>query len=133
MSNLELARQIYDAFDRGDIPTVLASMDPSVEWREAEGNPYQPDGAAWVGPQAIVDKLFMSLGGEWDGFKVKVGSLHDAGDHVVMQGRYTGTFKPSGKAVNAQACHVLRFTNGKLTSFQQYTDTAQIQSTMNRP
>lgn len=133
MSNLELAQNLYDAFGRGDIPTVLASMDPNIEWREAEGNPYQPDGSAWVGPQAVVDKLFLSLGGEWDGFTVNVGSLHDAGDHVVMQGRYTGTFKPSGKPINAQACHILRFSNGKVTSFQQYCDTAQIQATMNRP
>jgi ketosteroid isomerase-like protein len=72
----------------------------------------------------------MRIGSEWDGFTVHVGSLHDAGDHVVMQGRYTGTFKPSGKSLDAQACHVLRFRDGKLSSFQQYADTAQLQAVM---
>jgi len=130
MSNLELAKQMYEAFGRGDIPTVLGSMDPAIQWREAEGNPYQMDGSAWIGPQAIVEKLFMSLGTEWDGFKVTINSLHDAGDYVIMEGRYTGTYKPSNRSINSQACHVLRFANGKLTSFQQYTDTAQVQAVM---
>jgi len=130
MSNVQLAKDIYAAFGRGDIPTVLAAFHPEIEWRQAEGNPYQADGAAWVGPQAVLEKLFMRIGSEWEGFTVTVRTLHDAGDHVVMEGRYTGLYKPSGKTVDAQMCHVLRFRSGKLVSFQQYVDTAQLQKVM---
>ena len=42
-----------------------------------------------------------------------------------MEGRYTGKYKPSGKSIDAQVCHVLHFREGKLSSFQQYVDTAQ--------
>ena len=49
---MQLARNVYDAFGRGDIPAVLEMMDPDIEWREAEGNPYKPDGKAWLGPEA---------------------------------------------------------------------------------
>ena len=38
MSNVQMMRDLYDAFGRGDIPTVLAAMDPGIEWHEAEGN-----------------------------------------------------------------------------------------------
>ena len=130
MSNVQFAKDIYAAFGRGDIPTVLAKCHPEIKWREAEGNPYQPDGAAWVGPQAVLEKLFMRIGSEWDDFTVSVRALHDAGEHVVMEGRYTGTYKPSGKNVDAQVCHVLRFQDGKLLSFQQYVDTGQLQGAM---
>ncbi len=130
MSNVQLAKDIYTAFGRGDIPTVLGLFHPEIEWREAEGNPYGPDGAPWVGPQVILEKLFMRLGSEWEGFTVTVGTLHDAGEHVVMEGRYTGLYKPSGKRVDAQVCHVLRFRDGKLASFQQYVDTGQLQTAM---
>ena len=130
MDNVALAKDIYASFARGDIPAVLAAFEPSIEWREAEGNPYQPDGTAWVGPQSVVDKLFKSLGSDWDGFAVNVRALHSAGEYVVMEGRYTGTYKPSGKKLDAQVCHVLRFSKGKLASFQQYTDTAQLQAVM---
>jgi hypothetical protein len=130
MDNVQLAKDIYAAFGRGDIPTVLAGFQPDLEWREAEGNPYQPDGTAWVGPQAVLEKLFVRLGTEWDGFTVNVRTLHDAGEHVVMEGRYTGTYKPSGRSIDAQVCHVLRFREGKLASFQQYVDTGQMQEAM---
>ncbi|HUR21134.1 MAG TPA: nuclear transport factor 2 family protein [Vicinamibacterales bacterium] len=130
MSNVQLAKDIYAAFGRGDIPTVLAAFHPDIEWRQAEGNPYHLDGSAWTGPQAVLDNLFMRLGAEWDGFTVAVRTFHDAGDSVVAEGRYTGTYKPSGKTLDCQLCHVLRFQDGKLVSFQQYLDTAQLQRVM---
>ena len=42
MSNVQLAKDIYAAFGRGDIPTVLGWFHPEIEWRQAEGNPYKP-------------------------------------------------------------------------------------------
>jgi len=132
MSNVQFAKDIYAAFGRGDIPTVLAGFHPEIQWRQAEGHPYQPDGAPWVGPQAVLEKLFMRIGAEWEGFMVNVQALHDAGEHVVMEGRYTGTYRPSSKKLDAQMCHVLRFRDGKLFSFQQHVDTAQLQSVMTK-
>jgi hypothetical protein len=64
--NVQLAKDIYAAFGRGDIPTVLAAFHPELEWRQAEGNPYQLDGSAWIGPQAVLEKLFIRIGAEWD-------------------------------------------------------------------
>ena len=133
MSNVQTARDLYAAFGRGDIPAVLGMFDPEIEWREAEGNPYQLDGSAWIGPQAVLDKLFMRIGSEWDGFTVEVRRLHDAGEHVVTEGRYTGTYKPTGRSIDAQMCHVLRFRGGKLLSFQQYVDTGQLQAALATP
>jgi ketosteroid isomerase-like protein len=130
MSNVQFAKDIYAAFARGDIPTVLAGFHPEIQWRQAEGHPYQPDGAAWIGPQAVLEKLFMRIGSEWESFTVTARAFHDAGEHVVMEGRYTGFYKPSGRNFNAQMCHVLRFRDGKLLSFQQYVDTGQVQAVM---
>jgi len=130
MSHVQVAKDIYLAFGRGDIPAVLAAFHPEIQWRQAEGHPYQADSAPWVGPQAVLDKLFMRLGGEWEGFTVSVRELHDAGEVVVMEGRYTGTYKPSGRSLDAQVCHVLRFRDGKLFGFQQYMDTGQLQTVM---
>ena len=129
-SNVQLAKDLYAAFGRGDIPGVLAGFHSEVQWRQAEGNPYQPDGVPWVGPQTVLEKLFMRIGAEWEGFSVHPGEFHDAGESVVVEGRYTGTYKPSGKRLDAQMCHVFRFRNGKLVSFHQYVDTGQLQAVM---
>jgi ketosteroid isomerase-like protein len=130
MNNVQLVKDMYAAFGRGDIPTVLAVLDPEIEWHQAEGNPYQLDGSAWIGPQAVLEKLFMRIGAEWDGFTITVLRIHDAGEYVVIEGRYTGTYKPSGMKVDSQMCHVLRLREGKLVGFQQYLDTAQMQNVM---
>ena len=91
MSNVDLVQGLYGAFAQGDVPTVVAGMDTDIHWREAEGNPYQPSGAAWVGADAIVENLFMKLATEWDGFSVHPDQFHDAGDTVVVEGRYQGS------------------------------------------
>ena len=127
MSNVDLVRNVYSAFAAGEVEQVLGAMDPNIEWREAEGNPYQPDGSAWIGTGAVVEKLFVPLGADWDGFTTHPKEFHDAGDTVVVEGRYTGTHKKTGKSLDAQVCHVWRLANGKLTSFQQFVDTAQMQ------
>ena len=53
--------------------------------------------------------------------------FHDAGPAVVVEGRYTGTYKETGRKFDAQVCHVWKIRDGKITSFQQYVDTAQMQ------
>jgi hypothetical protein len=120
-------RDLYGALGRGDIPSVLAALDPGIEWREAEGNPYEPAGKAWRGPDAIVQNLFMRLATEWDGFTVTPGEFYDAGPAVVVEARYTGTYKQTGQELDAQVCHIWKLRDGKVRSFQQYVDTAQLQ------
>lgn len=127
MSNVQTVRDLYEAFGQGDVPTVLAGMDASIQWREAEGNPYQMSGEAWIGPDAILQNLFVKLGSEWDAFTVHPKDFHDAGETVVVEGRYTGTYKATGKSLDAQYCHIFKIRDGKLTSFQQFVDTAQWQ------
>jgi ketosteroid isomerase-like protein len=130
MSNAQIVKDAYEAFGRGDIGAVLAAFDPQIEWREAESNPYQPDGSPWIGGAAITENLFVKLGSEWDGFTVTPVAFHDAGDTVVVETRYTGTYKATSKHVHAQACHVWKLRDDKATSFQQYVDTAQLQDVM---
>jgi ketosteroid isomerase-like protein len=130
VSNLQRTRELYDAFGQGDISTVLGAMDANIEWREAEGNPYEPSGNPWIGPDAILQNLFMKLGTEWEAFTVHPKEFHDAGDTVVVEGRYTGTYKATGKSLDSQFCHVFKFRDGKVTSFQQFVDTAQLQGAM---
>ena len=130
MDNVRLLKNLYEAFGRGDIPTVLGAMSSDIRWYQAEGNPYMPSGEAWVGPDAVLNNLFMRLGGEWDGFAVHPKSFHGAGDSVIVEARYSGTYKATGKSMDAQVCHVWDVKDGKVTRFQQYVDTAKIQDAM---
>lgn len=130
-SSVEAARKFYEDFASGDIEAVLGSFDPDIEWREAEGNPYQPDGTPFRGPQEILEKLFVRIATEWDGFTVTPRIFHEGRNGVVVvEARYTGSFKPTGRPLDAEVCHLLTYRGGKLTRFRQYVDTAQLQAVM---
>jgi ketosteroid isomerase-like protein len=124
--NVNIVRGMYEAFGTGNIPAVLAVLDPEVKWWEAENFIYA-DGNPYVGPTGVLEGVFMRLGSEWDGFSVSAEEVLDAGETVVARGYYSGTYKKSGRHVRAQFAHFFTFSGGKVTNFQQYTDTLQFQ------
>ncbi|MFN6962855.1 MAG: nuclear transport factor 2 family protein [Pyrinomonadaceae bacterium] len=123
-TNLELIRGMYEAFAAGDVPTVLGLMDEKIDWREADNFLYA-DGNPYVGPQAVLEGVFMRLANDWDDFAVQPEEWFDAGDTIVVCGHYTGTSKATGRSVRAQFAHVWTMQNGKVVRFRQYTDTRQ--------
>jgi uncharacterized protein len=132
MGNAEVVKHIYDRFAQGDAPAILATFDRDVEFRLAEGHPYSPEGKPWIGGDAITKNFFMKSGPEWDGWSIGIHQLLDMGDVVVVEGRYSGVYKPTGKKLDAQVCHVWRFSGGKIKSFHQYVNTAHLQAIMRR-
>ena len=121
-ANVALVRGIYEAFGRGDIPAVLGAMSPDIVWLEAENFAYA-DGNPYRGPEAVVSGVFARLGGEWDGFHVVPQDFLDAGDTVIMLGRYGGIFKATGRAIDAEVAHLWRIEDGRAASFRQLVDT----------
>ena len=128
-TNTDLVRAIYAAFARGDIAAVLATLAPDVHWTEAEGGPY---GGVSVGPDAVLEDVFMKLGGEWDGYSAVPTAFVAERDMVVALGDYSGTYKATGKRFTAPFAHVWKFRDGKAVSFHQHTDTAVHQGPLQR-
>lgn len=124
MSNLNSVQRAYDAFAKGDIPAVLGFLNPDVKWTEAEGFPY---GGTYVGPDAVLEGVFMRLGAEWDGFAAVPDEFIDGGDTVVVLGKYSGTYKATGKSFQADFAHVWKVREGKAIRFLQYADTLLVQ------
>ena len=130
--HVETVKQIYDWFGRGDAEHILATFAPDVEFRLAEGHPYQPSGKAWIGKDDVVRNFFMKAGPEWQDWTVVLDAVHDLNDVVVSEGRYRGLYKPTGRTMDVQVCHVWTFRDGKITSFHQYLDSARLQEVMGR-
>jgi uncharacterized protein len=123
-SNVQLVQEIYAAFGRGDGPAVLSRMDQAIVWNEAENFPYS-DHNPYVGPVAVAEGVFFRLATEWDDFQAIPAEYLDAGDSVVVTGRYRATFKATKSLLDSQFAHIWRIGDGKVVAFQQYTDTAQ--------
>jgi ketosteroid isomerase-like protein len=123
--NAQLVAGAYEAFAKGDIPAVLALIDERCEWFESEHSTYWPGGPL-VGPQAVLQGVFMRLAEDYDGFTVHVRRIVDGGDTILVETRYTGTGRATGKALDAQAAHVWDLRDGKVVRWQQYVDTLQL-------
>jgi ketosteroid isomerase-like protein len=129
----EVVRGVYASFRSGDLPAVLAAMAADMEWREAESNPYQPNGSAWIGPDAVQQNLFRNVMKDWARFIVIAEQFHEAGDTIVVEGRYVANHNATGLKLDCQFCHVWKVRDGKLRSFQQYVDTAKFRQVMGAP
>ena len=120
MSNLKSVKAVYQAFATGDIFAVVGTLSPDIAWTEAEGFPY---GGTYHGPKAVLEGVFMRLGSEWEGFAAIPDEFIDAGDTIVVLGKYSGKYKATGKSFQSNFAHVWKMQDGKAAQFTQYTDT----------
>ncbi len=97
-------------------------MDQNIQWNEAENYIYA-DRNPYIRPQAVQEGVFTRLGTGWEGYTVTPEEFLDAGDRVVVLGTYSGIYKATGREVRAQFAHVWGVREGRIRSFQQYTDT----------
>ena len=121
---IETVRGFYDALGRGDVPGVLALLHDELEWTEAERFPYYS--GTWRSPREILEKVFVPLARDWDGFSANAQDFIVAGARVVSLGTYSGTFKSTGKSMTAAFAHVWAVRDGRIAKFDMHTDTAKV-------
>lgn len=123
-ANQAVAESLYRAFAVGDGAAIGGLLAADLVWVEAESHPYA-DRNPYNGPAAVFEGVFGRIGAAFDGFAATPRTYLVRGDTVVAFGRYTGTNKASGEVLDAQFAHVFTVTGGRITHFQQYTDTAE--------
>jgi uncharacterized protein len=116
------AQRSYDAFARGDMDAVLGEMHDDIEWQQAQGLPH---GGTYRGTVEVRANVFDPLDRDWWAeFSAVPQEFLDAGDEVVVLGRYRGVAKGTGKALDVPFVHVWSFRDGKAWRFRQFLDTA---------
>jgi len=123
MNNKELIRRLYESFASGDIAAVTSALADDIAWTEADGFPLA---GTYIGPQAVIENVFMRLGQFSDNWGVIVDRLVADGDTVVADGRYTWNNKRSGEPCEVRMAHVWTLAGGKAISFLQHVDTAKV-------
>lgn len=128
--NITVVDYMYKAFTSGDIPAVLARMDPNIVWNEAESNSLA-DGNPYLGPDAVLNGVFARLAADHEYFKLEDIKLHNMDNNQVLATlRYNAKVKKTGKTYNAQAEHLWTLKNGKVVAFQQFLDTKKVAEAM---
>jgi len=122
-TNKEIIAGAYASFAQGDVPAALGAMADDIQWTEADGFPLA---GTYVGPQAVLEGVFMRLGEVGDEFAVIPDQFVADGDTVVALGHYTWKRKSSGEPASVKMAHVWTIDGGKAVAFQQHVDTVRV-------
>ena len=121
-SDVIALRDAYEAFSRGDFAAASQILASEVEWVEhGRGMPYS---GTWHGSESVVNDVWTVFAHYWGGPGVVGLEAHqflDAGDHIVVTGRFTGK-DSEGRTLDAPCAHVWRISNGTATHFANYVD-----------
>jgi uncharacterized protein len=118
--NVEIVRQLSDAFDAGDWDAALSPYDDGAELDMTR----IPAGGVYRGPEGV-RQFFGRWIASWDRFEVERLDLIDAGDAVVQISRITGIGKTSGAEVQMRSADVFFIEDGRIVRHVAYPDAAE--------
>ncbi len=61
-----------------------------------------------IGPDEVVKNVHERLGTEWDDYSAKDEIYTFNNDTVIVYGKYSGTYKATGKSFVADFCHLYK-------------------------
>ncbi len=122
-ANKDIIEGAYASFAKGDVPAALGVMADDIHWTEADGFPLA---GTYVGPQAVLEGVFMRLGEIGDDFAVMPEHFVADGDTVIALGSYGWRQKSSGEPAVVKMVHVWTVNGGKAVAFQQHVDTLRV-------
>lgn len=122
MRPVEIVQRSYEAFARKDLDGVMGDMAPDIRWEQAQGLPH---GGVYHGLDEVRRNIFEPLDAEWWAeFSADPDEFLDAGDDVVVLGRYRGVAKGTGRRLDVPFVHVWTLREGRAVRFRQFLDTA---------
>src|SRR5882724_13115833 len=122
--NIKLVQSFYAAFGRGDIAPIVAAMAPDVVWT-VHGRPTDHPAMGMHRAPAGVQKFFGIIAETETATDFSPREFHATGDKVFVLGHYAWTMRKTGKTVASDWVHIFTFRDGKVTTFDEFTDTAQ--------
>jgi ketosteroid isomerase-like protein len=115
-------RAVYDAFDRGDVDGLVELLAHDIEWRAPEVLPWGGTRHGHDGVRVFCELLRESVDSGWG---IPEDFL-DAGDRVVVTGRFEGIARPTGEPFETGFAHVWALDDGVPAQLTMYLDTAAL-------
>jgi ketosteroid isomerase-like protein len=121
-SPIEIVKQMYAAFGRGDIAGVMAHIADDVEW-SAEGPAELVFTGVRHGKQETAG-FFAGIAQEHVDPKLEMTDFVAQGDSVAAFGRYDATLRTTGVRVSSPVGHLFKFRDGKVVHYTNMLNTA---------
>jgi ketosteroid isomerase-like protein len=118
--NLQVVKEGFAAFSRGDIPGLLALMAEDVEW--IIPGPGLPLAGTYRGRDGVAN-FFQKLAADADILEFQTREFVADGDHVLVIGWERAKVKATNRTVELDWVMSFAVRNGKVATYRQYTDT----------
>jgi ketosteroid isomerase-like protein len=118
---VEVIRQAFEAFERGDEPAMLALMDPDIV---AMQFPEQPDVRPYHGHDGL-RQVMRDWIGAWEDWSLTVKEMREIGEHVVVALDQRARGRTSGVAVQIDTWFVFTVPAGLVTRWRMFTSEQQ--------
>jgi ketosteroid isomerase-like protein len=116
--NVELAREGFELWQRGDAEAFLSLIDPEVEW-DLSAYPVpgvEPEGR---GIDGLV-RMFAAYLSGWNEYRVEANEFIDAGETVIAMLHEKVRVADSNNTLQRDVPYVWTFRDGKLCRFRVY-------------
>jgi len=120
-SNVAVVRKFYENLSAPEV--LMQVLSPTIRWEIVSGFPY---GGEYLGVQAVFQDFFGRVLQDFDEWRTVANEVHDAGDHVVALGTYSGRAKTTGKTFIANFTHFWTLEDGVMVRLQQCADSVQL-------
>jgi ketosteroid isomerase-like protein len=121
--NVEILRQGFAEFARGDMDAVLERLDPNVDWRPAIAPILGVETIR--GREAVIAFFTRDLSEGFDEFRAEPLAYEDLGDAVLVTVRYAGRGESSGVEIDQTFVSLYRLRNGRTVSMCDYATRAE--------
>jgi ketosteroid isomerase-like protein len=122
--SLTAARRLYDAVEAHDGRALLEALSPSFRGGVCAGMPRHL-GGVYDGRERMLAECWSQVSAAVEIHAVPEEYLPSGTDRMVVTGRYVGSARGTGRALDAAFVHVLRFADGRVSEIVQITDTAR--------
>lgn len=124
-ANIKLVQDIYGAFGRGDIPSVLDALAPDVTWGMVGREEDIPMAGIRNG-KAGAGEFFRLLKDTQEITHFEPQKFLAVEDRVLVWGRYEWTMRLSGVQGISEWLHVFTVRDGKVGAWRGHQDTAML-------
>jgi hypothetical protein len=123
-SNVDVVKQAFAEFRRGDIPAVLSCLGANVQWDSLTGLSGKVPMAGRRRGLNSVREFFRVMGEQVTFEEFEPREYVAQGDRVVALGHYRVTVRRSERRFESDWVMIFTVRDGKILSFEEFTDSA---------
>jgi uncharacterized protein len=123
--NTKVVENAYAAFLRGDVPSIVASLDDEIVWQPVIGASKAVPTSGTRRGKAEVGEFFQQVAASMQFSRFEPREFVAQGNKVVTLGHYTAT-TTGGGSFDSDFVMVFTLRDGKVVKFQEFLDSAAL-------